>query len=355
MGLEKAMRGGKINWQVAEQPTRLLRMKMMYNTLKAALLGDRHDRHSPQTNELLNALVVHKNYKPDDQTLDERTLTHWHDGSCTLYKRHQELIYGICPDALYWLDGTRVIHPLERHLCIIDGMALVLAKEGDEWKVKQRYAERAIATVDAVWSHITRKGEEIAESERLKFRNQLQSVGGGLNANAETFDAKNIPQSVIDKFSYRDKYSLLSFLLAFAEWNGLGDDALSKLLVIDLASVAAAIRIQNYLAEKPFMFSGKGHFGIQSAFVSRLFWESESKIRGKWLKVFSPPYGFRSKTELTNILINGTKSYYGQFSAYGVTEDELMEVAGLWVNPDAPDSPVLAITRNCKLWKLFPA
>lgn len=352
---EKPIRGDEVNWQMAEQPTRPLRMKMMYHTLKAALLGERHDPYSPQTSALLSALSTHQDYSPDDQTLDERTLKHWHDGSCMLYERHQELILAVCSDAMRWLDGTRIIHPLERHLYVIDGMALELTKEGDERKVKQCHAERAIEIVDAVWSHITRQGKEVVESKELKFQNQLQSVVGSLNANAKIFDAKKIPQGVIEKYSYRDKTSLLSFLMALAEWNGLGDDALSKLLVIDLASVAAAIRVQNYLAEKPFMFSGQGLFGIQSGFASRLLWEPESETRSEWLKAFSPPYGFRSKTELTDILINGAKSYYGQFSAYGVTEDELMEVAGLWVNPDAPDSPVLAITRGCKLLKLSSA
>lgn len=353
IGLENAIRGGKIVWRIAEQPTLPVRMKMMYSTFKAALLGDSHDPFKPQTKELLEAVSVHKNYNPDNRQLSESTLAHWHDGSSLPNERHQKLITAICPDALNWLDGTRVTHPLERHLFVVDGMALTLLKEGeDEREAKRRYAEKAIATVDTVWSYFTRRGNEIAEWKGLKFQSQLQCIKGSGGLNAAVYDPNNLPQEVMDEFSYRDKYSLLSFLLAFADYNALEDKTLLKLFSIDLATVAAAIRIQNYLSEQPFAFSGKTEFGVKSAAIARLLWEPDQEMRHEWWELLCQFSGFCQNENFFKILLNCRNSYYSQFTAYGVSVDDLTKVTGLWVNPDAPDSSLIVIMRNCKLMKL---
>lgn len=323
-------------------PTFKLRSRLCYNDVKAKLLGIKHDPFFSQVDELLEALSRLTSVDID-RLPDKRTLEKWHEGATWPFARHQAMLKEISPSACQWLEPTVGVNHLQRHLFALDGLALELPTgNNDIIDQKNDYADKIICIIDKIWSCFTRRGilgidrDSLVETSTLKFENQVRTLSESSTIasclpDTPADDWFNIPSDLKQRYVRRDKSSLLSFLLGFADWHGLKEQPILDFFAVELASLGAVIRTKNYTcAEEAMAFSEIGTFAIETAFVARLFWEEDHEDARRWWELLCPKAQYRSKAELFDIFLAVRQSYYKQFANHGISQGDLMEVAALY-------------------------
>jgi hypothetical protein len=242
----------KAEWRSIEQPTYKIRMRIVCNLIKQALLQDGHDPWSPQSGQV----ILH----PRSPVIERDTWESWWYGESVPKATMVAKVDEVASNAANWLDPSCIGSPLKRHLASLDAMALEILKDGDWKKEKERRAENSLQSILRVWEIFTTDTWAADAMNEDSMRAQIapdqlptasmEFADIHLRAHAITgvFNpyVLSLPREITTLYNYLEPYSIFPFLIKYADFTRLSNASFRRVWMMDIASLVAILRVHAY-------------------------------------------------------------------------------------------------------------
>jgi hypothetical protein len=326
-GKQVAKRGPKNRptYRLWEHATWRVRMRAWCNSIKSALLGDRHEPGRSQTYKVLQSEKC-----PIDNA---STWLTWWAGDAVPRPTHVRAAERLAPGSSKLIDMSAMGTPELRHLVALDILNTKFRQSGRPSLYQRTQSQLLLTALNEAWAPFlsvrtptngsrfaleTQIGQEGATLlnpvEVDEVRLQMINEGGNLRRFA-------LPRAAILEHSWLEPLSIFRFLGALANFSELENPALLRMWACDFASAAMVVRTQLELAGETEMHVWRmGRAGIIYVLAAITFWAHISPKFDRWAAELAESLNAADALQIRERLRGARVAYYRAFAGWGIPE-----------------------------------
>jgi len=312
-------------YRLWEYATWRVRMRAWCNSIKAVLLGARHDPLRPQAYK-----VVQSEKCPIDNV---STWLTWWSGDAIPRPSHVRAAERLAPESSSLLELSEMATPPLRHLVALDIANTKFRQAGRPSQFQRDQSELLLTCLNSAWSPFL-SARPIGTASRftlerqtgvdgLKLRGPVRVDPAGLDWIWEGGNALRlaIPQSALLEHSCLEPMSIFRFLGALTTFSELEDGPLLQMWALDYASAAMLVRTQLELSEdSEWPVNRMGRAGVMYALARNTFWAPAKRALDPVIVELAALVDAGQVPQICERLHAARCAYYEAFSGWGIPE-----------------------------------